>query len=47
MNITFEQADYVDQQAATFEQTQLSFYLTLGTTKRKILEFTFTEHLLC
>ena len=29
MNMMFEQADYVDQQAATFEQTQLSFYLTL------------------
>jgi len=47
MNMMFEQADYVDQQAATFEQTQLSFYLTLWTTKLKTLEFTFTEHLLC
>jgi hypothetical protein len=45
MNITFEQADYVDQ-AATFEQTKPSFYLTLVTTKLKSLEFTFTEHLL-
>ena len=47
MNIAFEQANYVDQQAATFEQTQVSFYLTVGTTKLKTLEYTFTEHLLC
>jgi len=44
MNIMFEQAHYVDQQAATFKQTQPSFYLILGKTKLKTLEFTFTEH---
>jgi hypothetical protein len=47
MNITFEQADCVEQQAATLDQTQPSFYLTLGTTKLKTLELTFSEHLLC
>jgi hypothetical protein len=37
MNITFEQADYVDQQAATFEQTQPSFYLTSNNQTEKFI----------